>query len=83
VTAIVSPSFDGCSCNAMVWKDACSSLLPLKGVKNSHPLQVADCAVFQVTESIVGNSAFAGWLRSCLEQCHRIKELDIPRIGYS
>ena len=50
--AIVFPSCDGRSCNAVVWKDECSSLLPLKGVENSHPLQVADCAIFQVTESL-------------------------------
>jgi hypothetical protein len=63
----------------VVWKDECSSLLPLKGVENSHPLQVADCAIFQVTESFVGSSAFAWWFRSCLEQCHHIKELEIPK----
>jgi hypothetical protein len=47
-------------------------------VKNSHPLQVADYAVFRVTESIDGNSAFAWWLRACLEPCNWTKELEIP-----
>jgi hypothetical protein len=54
--AIVVPSCGGLSCIAVAWKDESSSLIPLKGEKNSHPLQIADYAVFQVTENIVGNS---------------------------
>jgi hypothetical protein len=49
------------------WKDGSSSLLPLKDIKNSHPVQVVE---YDVAAGIVDEPAW--WARACLKRHNRI-----------
>ena len=51
------------------WKDGSSSWLPLKDLKNSHPMQTAQYAV---ANKLASEPAFAWWIHSVLRKKDRI-----------
>lgn len=53
----------------VLWKDGSTSWVPLKDLKESHPIQVAEYAV---AKEIAHEPAFAWWVKSVLRRRNRI-----------
>jgi hypothetical protein len=55
--------------NYLEWRDGSSDWVPLKDLKDTHPIELAEYAV---ANKIADESAFAWWVSFCLNKWNRI-----------